>query len=60
MKPIYELYLSLSLEERIRFFDKIYIDLSSYRGSCLEYELELESVKEEITQASYNNLRGAI
>jgi hypothetical protein len=48
-------YNLLTLEERFLLLNDILNDLSTYK-ECLEFELELDAVKDDISSLTYNTL----
>ena len=46
---------NLTLEQRFLLVNDILTDLDNYKD-CLEYALELESIKDDISSLSYNIL----
>ena len=46
---------NLTLEQRFLLVNDILTDLDNYKD-CLEYTLELESIKDDISSLSYNIL----
>lgn len=45
----------LTLEQRFLLVNDMLIDLSNYK-ECLEYTLELESIKDDLSSLTYNTL----
>lgn len=49
------IFESLTLEQRFLLVNDILNDLANYKD-CLEYTLELEAVKQDVSSLTYNTL----